>query len=146
MSVQRLELPAWDCWSLLGAKSIGRLVIIDHGCPIALPVNIRVIGDDAGRRVVVRTSPGSLLGRYEGPASIEVDDIDEAARRAWSVLVRGIVHRLSDHAGLPDPGPWITDDRSQWITLDATSITGRRFTGRPSADGYSVEWEIEAVA
>jgi hypothetical protein len=145
MSVQRLELPAWDCWSLLGTKTIGRLVVIDQGCPIALPVNIRLIGSAEARRVVVRTSPGSLLGRYDGPASIEVDDIDEAARKAWSVLVRGTVHHITDHHGLPDPGPWITDDRTHWLVLDVASITGRRFTGRPSTDGYSVEWEIEAV-
>ncbi len=146
MSVQRLEIPAWDCWSLLAPQSIGRLVIIDHGCPIALPVNIRAIGRDDAHLIVVRTSPGSLLGRYEGPASIEVDEIDQAARRAWSVLVRGTVHHATDHHGLPDPGPWITDDRTHWLVLEATSISGRRFTGRPSADGYSVEWEIEAVA
>lgn len=146
MSVQRLELPAWDCWSLLATQRIGRLVVIDHGCPIALPVNIRVTGDDTGHRVVVRTAPGSLLGRYEGPASIEVDEIDEAARQAWSVLVRGTVHHITDHHDLPDPGPWITDDRTHWLVLEVASITGRRFTGRPSADGYSVEWEIEAVA
>ena len=50
MSVQRLELPAWDCWSLLGTKTIGRLVVIDQGCPIALPVNIRLIGSADAHR------------------------------------------------------------------------------------------------
>lgn len=145
MSVQRLELPAWDCWSLLGTKRIGRLVVIDQGCPIALPVNIRLVVRDDTHRLIIRTSPGSLLGRYVGPASVEVDDIDEAARRAWSVLARGTVHHAADHHDLPDPGPWITDDRTHWLVLEATSISGRRFTGRPSDDGYSVEWEIEAV-
>ena len=145
MSVQRLELPAWDCWSLLATQRIGRLVVIDQGCPIALPVNIRLAASGDTHHVIIRTSPGSLLGRYEGPASVEVDDIDEAARKAWSVLVRGAVRHATDHHSLPDPGPWITHDRTHWLVLEAVSISGRRFTGRPSDDGYSVEWEIEAV-
>ncbi len=142
MSVDRVELPAWECELLLRSQHIGRMVVVDHGCPLALPVNYRVGGGEGAPQVVVRTSPGTLLGRYEGQASFEVDVIDEAARTAWSVIVRGMVRHVHDVTGLPDPEPWVGSDRHHWMVLEPTALSGRRFVGSVAADGYSVEWSF----
>ena len=136
------ELPDWECWALLGSLPVGRIVIVDHEHPIAIPLNFRVIESEGRRQIVVRTAATTVVGRYEGLASFEVDHIDATSRQAWSVLVRGRLRCLTDHTGLPDPDPWFIEHRGHWMALDATSISGRRFTGRTSDDGYSVEWEI----
>ena len=138
------EVPAWDAIALLRSGHVGRLCVLDHGTPIALPVNFKVVGRDAELGVVIRTSPTSLVGRYEGLASLEVDHIDEAHQRAWSVLARGLLR----HAGadsLPDPEPWIAGDRHRWLVLEVRSISARRFTGSPSTQGFAVEWTLEPV-
>lgn len=145
MSTERFELQTWECLSLLRTQHIGRLCIIDHGFPLALPVNFRVVGTEGESQVVVRTAPSTLLGRYDGPASFEVDHIDEVAREAWSVILRGQLRKVSGAHGLPDPEPWLGSDRHQWLRLDATAITGRRFIGRPGDDGYAVEWELQRL-
>jgi hypothetical protein len=138
----RFELQTWECIDLVRSEGIGRLCLLDHGHPIALPVNYRLIGADGQQQVVVRTAPSTLIARSEGPASIEVDHIDIEARTAWSVLVRGHLRHVVGAHGLPDPEPWLLDDRHHWMVLDMASITGRRFVGTPAADGMTVDWEL----
>lgn len=142
MGMERFELQAWECDSLLRSQHIGRLCVIDHGYPLALPVNYRTVGSGADSQVVVRTAPGTLLGRYDGPASFEVDDIDEAARTAWSVIVRGMLRHVSGAHELPDPEPWLTVDRHHWMVLSPVAMSGRRFVGTTGSDGFTVEWEL----
>ena len=77
------ELPAWECFELLVAHGIGRLCLIDAGSPIAVPVNYRL---GSHQQIIVRTAPNSMVGRYRGPCSLEVDDIDISHERAWSVI------------------------------------------------------------
>jgi hypothetical protein len=137
------DLPSWDAISLLRSRRHGRLCVIDHGTPIALPVNFKVIGRDADLQIVIRTGPTSLLSRYEGLSSFEVDDIDEVRQRAWSVVVRGALRHVSADPELPDPEPWVAGDRARWLLLDVQSVTARRFTGTASADGFAVEWTLQ---
>jgi uncharacterized protein len=139
---QRFEVPRWECYALLRHEGVGRLCIIDHGCPVAFPVNYRMEGDDAEIRAVVRTAPGTLMGEYEGPASLEVDHIDLAAGTAWSVIVRGTAQHVIGTHTLPDPHPLVADGRDRWIQLRPSMITGRRFTVKVSADGFPVEWSL----
>lgn len=142
MSTERFELQRWECLDLLRSAHIGRICIIDHGYPLALPVNYRLVGTESEPQVVMRTSAETLLGRYGGPASLEADMIDEAAGEAWSVIVRGQVRHVSGAHGLPDPGPWLIDDRHHWVALDLAAISGRRFIGRAAPDGVAVDWEL----
>lgn len=145
MVVQRFELQTWECQSLLQEQTVGRICIIDHGCPVALPISYKLIGNERESHIVIRTAPGTLIGRYEGPSSLEVDHIDVDGRKAWSVIVRGKLRQLSGAHGLPDPGPWLTDDRHTWLVLDVSATSGRRFTGRVTDDGYSVEWMLDGL-
>jgi hypothetical protein len=127
---------------LLRARAVGRVCIIEHGCPLAIPINYRVIGDGNDVRIVIVTAPDTMLGRYEGPGSLEVDEVDIGKGSAWSVIVRGVLTREPAPNQLPDTQPLITEGRHQWITLRATAISGRRFNVRTACDGLAVEWQL----
>ena len=135
------HVPTHECWALLDAESVGRLCIIDHGYPLAFPVNYRVVHDTAGERIVFRTSPDASLARYEGPSSLEVDSITPDRHDAWSVIVHGRLRRSHGEADLPDTHPLITERRHQWLILEVSSISGRRFHSTPTADLFSVDWQ-----
>ncbi len=147
MTTQRVELPAWECADLLRSRSIGRICVIDHGYPVALPVNYQLVGTNDDLHFVVRTSPDSILGGYEGLASLELDEIalDPVTNTgtAWSVIARGNLRGMPGEHELPDPHPLIEADRERWITLQVSAITGRRFTARPDPDGETVIWQGE---
>jgi nitroimidazol reductase NimA-like FMN-containing flavoprotein (pyridoxamine 5'-phosphate oxidase superfamily) len=141
MSVDRFELPTWECYDLARSSPFGRLCVNDNGTPIALPINFRFTTPEAGNEVVIRTAANTIIGSYEGPASLEIDDVDLDANKAWSVLVRGTLRRVRGDRELVDPKP-LLDDRHLWMVLKVTAVSGRRFTVRRAADGFSVEWSI----
>lgn len=135
------EVPSWEATTLLRSISVGRLCVIDHGTPLALPVNFRLDGD-TDHRIVMRTSPSGLLAAYQGPASFEADHVDEQAREAWSVIARGDLHHAYGDPTLPDPQPWLGDGRHLWLVLEVKAFSARRFSaGR--GDGFAVEWTVE---
>ena len=130
-----------ECLDLLGSRSIGRLSIIDHGYPLALPVNFRIVRSGDETAVVVRVSPDSSLARYQGLSSIEVDDIEADGQRAWSVIVRGRLRHVHGAVEFPDTKPFVSDRRDQWLALDVDAISGRRFRAAPRGDGAVVDWQ-----
>lgn len=145
MGAERCELTTWQSFDLVRSRGIGRLCIIDHGCPLAIPMNYSVTNNDGEIRFIVRTAPETLIGRYEGPASIEIDEIDLEHGSAWSVIARGAVQRVIGAQGCPDPGPLVTDGRHTWLTLTVSSISGRRFTVSAAPSGYSVDWQLAST-
>jgi hypothetical protein len=146
MGVTPYELPEWESWELLEREPVGRLCVIDHGYPLAFPVNYRIVREDGRSRIVFRTNPRSALARYEGPASVEVDRIDPGGGvglSAWSVIVRGTLRRVAGAHEFPDTVP-LVEGKFQWIVLDTTAISGRRFTARSADDQFVVEWQPQA--
>ena len=141
MSATRHDLPVHECIALLDADSVGRLCIIDHGYPLAFPVNYRLVRHRGGDRLVFRTSSDAAMARYAGPASFEVDQISADRRRAWSVIVRGDLRRAHGEADLPDPEPLVSERRHQWLVLDVAAWSGRRFTGVDRDDRFTVDWQ-----
>lgn len=121
-----------DCIALLKKRNLGRIAIVVDGKPEIFPVNY-AFEESA---VVFRTASGLKLER--GPytaAAFEVDDVDPKSGVAWSVVVHGTVHDISEASdtlaerlrGLVvkpgAPGP-----RTSWMAIYADRITGRRFT------------------
>lgn len=139
----RSDLSASDCYSLIDRQRIGRLAIIEYGYPVAIPVGHRLTGSRSNRRVVIRTAPSTTIAQYEGPASLQVDLIDERERTAWSVIARGTLHRIVGDETLPDPQPWVIEGRHQWVALDIVAVSGRCFAGRPTRDNAGLEWRFK---
>lgn len=138
--MHRSEIPAWDCYQLLDEQRVGRLGIVENGYPVAIPVSYRLTGGPSDRRIVIRTAPGTTIAEYEGRASLEVDQIDEREKTAWSVIARGNLHRLFGDDTFPDPEPWLIEGRHLWLAISVVAVSGRRFVGRQAEDGSGLEW------
>jgi transcriptional regulator with XRE-family HTH domain len=127
------ELDPAECRTLLYDHGVGRVAVAGPAGPAILPVNYDVV-DGA---VVFRTAPGSAPSLAAGAeAAFEVDQIDEALGRGWSVLVVGpatevtdatTVHRLDARA---HTGPWAGGERAVWVRVEPARVTGRRITSR----------------
>jgi len=141
MPAEHHELQKRESLELLGSMHLGRLCVVDGDFPVAVPINYCITDQDGTVIAVMRTSPNSMLGRIEGPASLEVDDIDVSGGTAWSVIARGQLRRVLGQHSLPDPLPIVSVDRRQWLRLSISAVSGRRFTIH-AADGFSVEWQV----
>ena len=119
-----------ECMALLASVPIGRVAMIDSGEIAVLPVN-HVVQDG---RVCFRTAPGAKLdaGIMQHVATFEADDFDAEAGTGWSVLVKGRADLVTDADELErlrESGvrPWSNPTfRTNWVTMHATSVTGRR--------------------
>jgi nitroimidazol reductase NimA-like FMN-containing flavoprotein (pyridoxamine 5'-phosphate oxidase superfamily) len=125
----------------LRSEAVGRLCIDVNGYPIAMPINYVVDETPDGPRIAVRTAPDSEIGSYLGLASLEVDRLDVAAGRAWSVIVRGDLHPLVGRTPNEDTHPFVSDHRTRWMELTIVSLSGRKFVA--DASGFAVDWQLE---
>ena len=144
MGATPFEVPERESIELLQQETVGRLCIIEYGYPLAFPVNYRVMETAGSLRIVVRTTPRAAIARYEGPASFEVDHTDADRLNAWSVIVRGQLKRNVGLEELPDTYPLLVEGRFQWIVLDVTAISGRRFSSARVDTGFYADWEPAA--
>jgi len=127
------EIPEEECLALLAGQEVGRLAVVEQGAPVVLPVNY--VAD--GRTVAVRTDPGTKLAWGSlGPVALEVDHIDPATRRGWSVLVRGTGREItegidawSEELRARPLVPWAAGARNHWIAVASPTVTGRRIVG-----------------
>ena len=139
MATSKFEVPKWESIDLLSRETVGRLCVLVNGYPLAFPINYRILQDGTDIRVVFRAAPHAAVAQYQGAASMEVDQIDAAHQTAWSVIVRGMLHRVFGQDELPDTYPML-EGRDQWMVLEVSAVSGRRFESTPSFDGRSVEW------
>ena len=126
---QLVELSPEESWKLLGSHGVGRIAVTNEAGPAILPVNYLALGEE----IAFRTSPESGPARAPGhEVAFEVDRIDEAFSRGWSVLVVGeartvtepeAVERLEAHS---HSEPWAGGGRDLWIVVTAGRVTGRR--------------------
>ncbi|UUU26073.1 helix-turn-helix domain-containing protein [Streptomyces sp. DSM 40750] len=130
---QLVELSTEECRARLSTHGVGRIAVSTPVGPVVVPVNYSVV-DDA---VVFRTAPDATPAAAAGTqVAFEVDHIDEALSRGWSVLVRGRAREVSD----PDAvrrleeraysGPWAGGARDMWLCIDPAEITGRSISVR----------------
>jgi uncharacterized protein len=124
------EIPRDECEALLAAQRTGRVVWNPPDGPQVLPVTYGVYARD----IVFRTSPHGVLAQLDKPTIVafEIDDLDQAHRAGWSVVVRGrargIVapHELVRLWTQPDIVPWAPGTRNLWIGISIRTISGRR--------------------
>jgi nitroimidazol reductase NimA-like FMN-containing flavoprotein (pyridoxamine 5'-phosphate oxidase superfamily) len=122
-------LPYDECLILLRHAGTGRLGFVHHGEPEVLPVNFGLDHDVP----VFRTTWGSKLDAASAghPVALEVDAVDRATSRAWSVVVKGpaTVEYVQDAIAryeLLGIERWVRDDaESFWIRVTPETVTGR---------------------
>ena len=89
--------------------------------------------DPSAGTVILATAPGSkfhALG-HARTAAFEIDEIDEAARTGWSVILRGITEevtrpyelRQTERLGLD---PWAPGEKPHLLRIRANRVSGRR--------------------
>ncbi|MEV7202521.1 DUF1918 domain-containing protein [Streptomyces griseoluteus] len=126
------DLGPEECRSLLSTHGVGRVAVREpDGRPAVVPVNYDVC-DGA---IVFRTAPDSVVAAGAGTeVAFEVDRLDEAMSRGWSVLAVGpaslvtdtdVMRRLARQA---HSTPWAGGERDMWMSLYPTRLTGRRIT------------------
>lgn len=122
-------LPDDECMALLRGRHLGRVGFTDDHGPFVLPVNYVV--DHGG--VLFRSDAGTPLVELvrDTPVAFEVDEIDDATRTGWSVVVRGTAVAVTDQEeitrirSLP-LHPWIPGLTGHYVRVRSHTITGRR--------------------
>jgi len=122
------ELTKSDCFALLAGQRLGRLAFVDERGPIVLPVNFVL----DSFMVITRTDEGTKLdiASHGGRVAFEVDQVDTAARLAWSVLIRGEAVEVTDEVELDRLNvlplhPWAPGPKSHFVRILPAAITGR---------------------
>lgn len=129
------DLGERECWELLRRESVGRLAVTREGAPDIFPVNYLV---DHGS-IVFRTASGTKLATAAGrPVAFEVDGHDATTGTAWSVVVRGVAHKILEReetlAALRLPlVPWQEGRKAWFVRVEPTAVTGRRLVLAPEA-------------
>ena len=130
-----LEILSFDrCLQLLATVPVGRVSFFADGEIVVLPVNFVM----DGQAPVFRTARGSKLSAAEGQnlVAFEADEYDSRAHAGWSVLVNGRAHAVYEDDEIErlarlGVSPWVhPDDRSFWIRIQPSSITGRQTPDR----------------
>jgi nitroimidazol reductase NimA-like FMN-containing flavoprotein (pyridoxamine 5'-phosphate oxidase superfamily) len=128
------ELDENECLRLIGQGGIGRIAYVGRFGPAVLPVNYKLQHE----AIVFRTAEhGPLdqdlrtgIANADYKVAFEIDEIDLAAGRGWSVLVQGPAHHIQgaelDAARGTGVEPWAPGDREQFLQIIPSRITGRR--------------------
>jgi len=120
-----------ECWALVAAHSVGRIVFVDRsGQPMAIPVNYVL----DGTTVAFRSDPGKKLDASTmARVSFEIDGTDTFYREGWSVLVSGVGRDITDGVDAwserlkgHDLFPWADGGMEHWVAIASPSISGRR--------------------
>ncbi|MEV5527071.1 pyridoxamine 5'-phosphate oxidase family protein [Streptomyces prunicolor] len=105
--------------------------------PAQVPARYARGGKDRGvdGAILFRTAAGSTPSlAVDHAVAFEVDRIDDAFSRGWSVLVRGRARRVTDAdeacrlAAGAHSGPWPGGGRELWVRVEPETVTGRRIT------------------
>lgn len=123
------ELTAEECRRLLTAASVGRLGFTRSGQVEIIPVNYVLDGDD----LIIRTLPDGLVSSATASGeriAFEVDHLEDLAGEAWSILMHGQLHAITDAdevAALETDRvtPWAGGDRSLHLRFVVQDLTGR---------------------
>lgn len=128
-----VELGQQECWQLLGSHGVGRVAVASEAGPAIFPVNYLALEGE----VAFKTSPDSGPARAAGhEVAFEVDHVDEAFSRGWSVLVVGEARTVTEPQAVQrletqsHSEPWPGGVRNLWVVVTPQQVTGRRILVR----------------
>ena len=124
------ELSYAKCRGLLAGGVFGRVAVCSVDGPRIFPVNYSVVGES----VIFRTSAYGVVATHDWSSTMafEVDYVDYADQRGWSVVAVGRGERVEDAEELAlikrtwEPRPWAGGMRPLYVRLAWTELTGRR--------------------
>ena len=124
------ELSYAKCRELLGAGVFGRVAVCTPTGPRVVPVNYSVVDES----VVIRTTDSGVLATHGvgAPVCFEVDHVDYADHKGWSVVALGRGEPIDDPDALArihrtwEPRPWAGGDRPLYLRLPWDELSGRR--------------------
>ncbi|WP_428849078.1 pyridoxamine 5'-phosphate oxidase family protein [Streptomyces griseorubens] len=117
---------------MLSTHGVGRIAVTaSGGHPAVVPVNYEVVDDE----IVFRTKSGSVPAAAAGTeVAFEVDHVDEALSRGWSVLAVGPASVVTEPGTVREltrrahTEPWAGGTRDVWVAIRPTRVTGKRIT------------------
>lgn len=125
------KLTPTECRRLIAPGGVGRIGFDTISGPVVLPVNFAMVDGT----IVIRTGEGTIIeGHGDEHVAFEVDRLDEAFCRGWSVLVRGQAHRVTHPAELRRVReeaailPWAGVGRDTYLRIIPDRVTGRRIS------------------
>lgn len=129
-----------ECWERLRTQELGRLVTHVGDVTEIFPVNYVVDGES----VLFRTAQGSKLFELTVNDDVLFEADDHTDTDAWSVVLRGHAHVLEtsgevERADELPLRPWIPTLKYNYVRVDPTAISGRRFERGPEPDRYGVQ-------
>ncbi|MEM8620998.1 MAG: pyridoxamine 5'-phosphate oxidase family protein [Actinomycetota bacterium] len=124
------DLSDAECWELLANTAVGRLAVDIAGQPDIFPINFVVDGSGIVFRSAAGTKlAGAVLNRF---VAFEIDGYLPDERVAWSVVLKGTARQIEkmqerfDAEDLP-LFPWLKGEKPNFVRIDPTSLTGRRY-------------------
>jgi uncharacterized protein len=118
-----------ECRRLLASVPVGRIIYTRNALPAVELVNFVLDQGD----IVIRTDPSGKLAAatQEAIVAFEVDEVDVAGGRGWSVTAIGrsrAVTDCDDIAALRERGldSWAPGDREHYIRITPGILNGRR--------------------
>ena len=119
-----------ECWELLHHAAVGRLAVDIAGQPDIFPINFVV--DKSG--IVFRSAAGTKLAGavLNRLVAFEIDGYEPGDRSAWSVVVKGQarpIERMQEMFDAEDLPlfPWLAWDKPNFVRIEPTVVTGRRY-------------------
>ncbi len=119
-----------ECWELLDHAAVGRLAVDIAGQPDIFPINFVV--DKSG--IVFRSAAGTKLAGavLNRVVAFEIDGYEADDRTAWSVVVKGDarpIERMQEVFDAEDLPlfPWLSWDKPNFVRIEPTVVTGRRY-------------------
>jgi nitroimidazol reductase NimA-like FMN-containing flavoprotein (pyridoxamine 5'-phosphate oxidase superfamily) len=133
------ELTEAECWNLLGAVSLGRLVTTVNGWTEIFPVNFVV----QKNTLLFRTAEGTKLLTAALNEHVLFEADDHTLTEGWSVIVRGRARLLATSADVDDARraglyPWIATQKERFVRVTPQTVTGRRFVFGPEPDSSAL--------
>jgi len=132
LTPEQIHLTDDECWEMLRTGDLGRLAVIDHGAPDIYPLNYLV-----GEQVIYfRSAPGDKLAAIGANPSVAFEADGVFARNRWSVVIRGMAHRLNYDSEIESSGimaleSYLPTDKWNYVRIEPLSVSGRRFHRAP---------------